>query len=155
MVLMFINSVEFFIAAFVVAMVSVGVLMKPSEKGEARTYFSRGEMRPSSSDETVVEVTVDERGHLTVVRRGVYLDTSDCELNYAILVIGKDVKITERRADKSITEVCGTTVDVEFRVDCLLRARYHLFIESPWSGQWAAGNVRIGSPMAKRLEVHQ
>ena len=91
MVLMFINSVEFFIAAFVVAMVIVGVLMKPSEKGEARTYFSRGEMRPSSSDETVVEVTVDERGHLTVVRRGVYLDTPDCELNYAILVIGKDV----------------------------------------------------------------
>ena len=69
--------------------------------------------------------------------------------------IGKDVKITERRADKSITEVCGTTVDVEFRVDCLSRARYHLFIESPWSGQWAAGNVRIGSPMTKRLEVHQ
>ena len=142
MVLMFINSVEFFIAAFVVAMVIVGVLMKPSEKGEARTYFSRGEMRPSSSDETVV-------------RRGVYLDTPDCELNYAILVIGKDVKITERRADKSITEVCGTTVYVEFRVDCLSRARYHLFIESPWSGQWAAGNVRIGSPMTKRMEVHQ
>lgn len=94
MVLMFINSVEFFIAAFVVAMVIVGVLMKPSEKGEVRTYFSRGEMRPSTSDETVVEVTVDERGHLTVVRRGVYLDTPDCELNYAILVIGKDVKIT-------------------------------------------------------------
>ena len=153
MVLSIFNSVEFYIFSFAVAMVIVAFFMHPNDKGEAHTFFARGFLLPSDSEPSV-ELKYDDEQNLTVVRRGVFLNTLDCELNYAITVIGKDIKISEKLVMDRMAELNRQTVDVAFSTDKILPGKYHIFLESQWSGQWATGSFRLESGRYKTLEVH-
>lgn len=148
------NSVEFYVIAFAVAVSLVVLMMRPAEKGEARTGFARGEMSDSEAETPVLEVTGSRHGLLSVVRRGVVLDTLDCSVNYGYTIIGNDIKIIERRVDDKITELNGRTVDIRFSLPEEFRGRYHLYFESEWSGQWASGYLSIPSDYTKSLEIH-
>lgn len=148
------NFVEFYVIAFAVAVSLVVLMMRPAEKGEARTGFACGEMSDSEAETPVLEVTGSRHGLLSVVRRGVVLDTLDCSVNYGYTIIGNDIKIIERRVDDKITELNGRTVDIRFSLPEELRGRYHLYFESEWSGQWASGYLSIPSDYTKSLEIH-
>lgn len=154
MILLFIHSLEFYTLALLAAMAVVGLLMHPASKGEARTFFAKGNISPAESEETGIEAGCNGSGKITFTHKGLYLDTLDCEINYAITVIGKDVKITEKRTDKKMPEVAPAIVDVTFCIDCLGKGRYHLFFESPWSGRWAAGYISTDKAANKRIELH-
>ena len=153
MVLSIFNSVEFYIFSFAIAMVIVAFFMHPNDKGEALTLFAHGFML-LSDNEPSIELKYDDEQTLTVVRRGVFLNTLECELNYAITVIGKDIKISEKLVVDRNAVLNQQTVDVAFSTDRIMPGKYHVYLDSQWSGQWAAGTFRLESGRCKTLEVH-
>lgn len=152
--LCFVNTVEFYVIAFAAAIAIVVLLMRPEEKGEARTFLSWGGMRPASGGENSVEIGSDGYGRLRVVHRNAALDTFCCEVNCVITVVGKDIKITEKRTDSGIVELNPHTADILFECSEPLNGRFHIYFESAWSGLWASGYVRIPSDSTKTLTLH-
>lgn len=153
MVLSIFTSVEFYIFSFAIAMVIVAFFMHPNDKGEAMTFFAHGFMLQADSEPSI-ELKYDDEQNLTVVRRGVFLNTVQCELNYAITVIGKDIKISEKLVVDRNAVLDQRTVDVAFSTDKIMPGKYHIYLDSQWSGQWAAGTFRLEAGRCKTLEVH-
>lgn len=152
--LAFIGSLEFYVIAFAVAVALVALIVKPADKGEARTLFARGVMRESDGN-TGITLTTDSEGRLEWTRHGVHLDTPDCQVNCAVTVIDGDIKIVERQAVDKLAEVAPCDCDIHFScLDTLPSGRYHIYYEAAWSGEWASGYVRIPTAIEKRMEMH-
>ena len=142
--LQFIGSIEFYAIAFGVAVAVIAIIMRPSDKGEALTYFARGEMMPSASGEELLSVWTDSYGRLRWRRYGVALDTDDCQVNCAVTVAGSDISIIERRTANRLCVWSNGIVDITFEVDePLCQGRYHLHYESEWTSKHCSGTLRV------------
>lgn len=149
----FIGSLEFYIMMLAVAMAVVGIAMRPSVRGAAITSFARGAISPASGRERSVLVECCDDG-IAVRRCGVYVDSPDCEINYSIVIIGSDIKISEKRFTGGIAELRPMEVDVEFTFIPPRHGKYHFFLESEWSGEWASGTISTSSSAIKTLATH-
>lgn len=152
--ILFIGSLEFYVIALTVAVALIVLMMRPSDKGEARTFFARGVIGSDDGGKHI-EVTTDSEGRLEWVRHGVAVDTIDCQINCAVTVIDHDIKIIEKRVVYRIAEVNPQNCTLKFScMDTLRPGRYHLRYESEWSGEWASGYLRIPAAIAKHMEMH-
>lgn len=152
--LAFIGSLEFYVIAFAVAIALVALMARPSDKGEAQTLFARGVADKTAGEEGIT-MTTDGDGRLEWTRHSVHLDTPDCQVNCAITVVDRDIKIIERKANDSLAEIAPTDSDIRFSCLQPLRpGRYHIYYESAWSGEWASGYIRIPASLPKHLDVH-
>ena len=152
--LAFIGSPEFYVISFAVAVAVVALIVKPADKGEARTLLARGVVRDADGV-TGITLKTDAEGRLEWTRHGVRLSTPDCQVNCAITVVDGDIKIVERQAVDRLAEVAPCDCDIHFSCfDTLRPGRYHIYYESAWSGEWASGYVRIPTAMAKQMEMH-
>ena len=151
----FAGSIEFYAIMFAIAIAIVGFAMRPSEKGPAITAFAKGRITASATEQASVEAECLADGSLVVRRRGVWLDTPDCEINYSITITGSDIKISEKRVTAAFAELLPGATDIEFSFDPPRGTRYHLLIESEWSGEWASGTIRAIPGMTAKLAVHK
>lgn len=92
----FLHSTEFLVSLFVVAALLVGLIVKPSRRGQAETSFARGELYPDADTTPRVEFRVAPDGTLEISRCGLTDLTSADSVSLAITRIGFDIDIQER-----------------------------------------------------------
>ena len=92
----FLHSTEFLVSLFVVAALLVGLIVKPSRRGQAETSFARGELYPDADTTPRVEFRVAPDGTLEISRCGLTGLTSADSVSIAITRIGFDIDIQER-----------------------------------------------------------
>ena len=85
----FLHSTEFLVSLFVVAALLVGLIVKPSRRGQAETSFARGELYPDAD-------TTPRVAFLEISRCGLTDLTSADSVSIAITRIGFDIDIQER-----------------------------------------------------------
>ncbi len=156
MPLLFVNTLEFYAIAFAVMVAIVALLVRPSEKGAATTSFCHGDLQPPCTlGEESLEIASDSYGRLHLAHRNVVLPDGHT-LNCSISIEGKDIKITEKPAcsDPS-ADPNRVLADVYYHPAETLRGRFHIHFESPATGLWTAGYVRIPSDHPKTLFLRQ
>lgn len=151
----FLHSTEFLVSLFVVAALLVGLIVKPSRRGQAETSFARGELYPDADTTPRVEFRVAPDGTLEISRCGLTDLTSADSVSLAITRIGFDIDIQERivrndharvRRDPAadlpapfrgafstpspygLTDAIGRAI---FRIPGLAPERYHIKYNSP------------------------
>lgn len=122
------NTIEFYVIAGALAAGAVAYAALPQRRGHARQYLMAGELSGSADTlpqphEPSIDVTVDDHGQVTILRRGLPQITDAGAASLAINVIGFEVIIQER-----LTYGRGwPTVDTaRFTLDFLGHERYKI-----------------------------
>lgn len=125
-----IGSVEFYVIMLIVAAVILASAIKPSSRGEVQTFLFAGSLECNGRivEEPVVELIVDDRCRLTIVRHGLRgLVASDGAVSIAMTVLGNDIKIEERiTTGKSGVDDSSPDVAVFLADQLSPMQRYHL-----------------------------
>lgn len=122
--------------AFAVAVAIVVLLMRPSEKGPARTCFSIGNPTPSTGGNEEIEITSDSYGRLCVTHRNAVPDSGAYEMSCSFVIAGNDIRITEKRICKPIAVVGSPTAeDIRYFCEEPLNGRFHVYFDASWCGR--------------------
>lgn len=145
----FFQSVEFYVLATLVAAVIVGVIARPSSRGEARQHLLAGELsnkhQRSWSDtpalQAAISMSVRDDGALLIQREGIAGVSTSGAVSLAVTIIGFDIAIEERI-------VSGNPIDdpidtATFVLDFLAPDRYHLKYNSATTSSFAATTLLI------------
>lgn len=152
--LLFVNTLEFYVIAFAVAVAIVVLLMRPSEKGPARTCFSIGNPTPSAGGDEEIEITSDSYGRLCVTHRNAVPESGAYEMSCSFVIAGNDIRITEKRICKPIAVVGSPTAeDIRYFCEEPLNGRFHVYFDASWCGRWAAGYVRVPAATPKTMPL--
>ncbi|MDE6277822.1 MAG: hypothetical protein K2M06_06915 [Muribaculaceae bacterium] len=143
----FLHSVEFYVLAVVLAAAVVAAVVKPREKGPARTWLYGGTLLddgPGADGEAPsISICMSEDGRELVLERrglaGVNLD--DGAYSVAVEVAGFDVTVNERLDFGSPGRPQATGAEV--RIDCLGLERYHFLYRSKALGRNCAFTVSL------------
>lgn len=143
----FFNSVEFYVLAVVVAAAVVAAVVKPREKGPARTWLYGGTLlddgAEADGEAPAICLQMSEDGRALVLERrglaGVNLD--DGAYSVAVEVAGFDVTINERLTFGTPGGPMATGAEV--RIDCLALERYHILYRSEALGRNCAFTVSL------------
>lgn len=159
MVEYFFQSVEFYVLATLVAAVIVGVIARPSSRGEARQHLLAGELsnkhQHSWSDTTALQATISmsvrDDGALLIQREGIAGVSTSGAVSLAVTIIGFDIAIEERI-------VSGNPIDdpidtATFVLDFLAPDRYHLKYNSAITSSFAATTILIRSGFKKSIPL--
>lgn len=124
----FLHSTEFLVIIFTLTALLVGMIVKPSHRGQAETSFARGLMSYDPDTTPRVEFSCMESGEVAIRRCGLPGLTDSATVALAITRIGFDIAIEER-----ITE--GSYLDPEanaatFFIGPLGHERYHISYNS-------------------------
>ena len=118
------HSVEFYVILFTVAAMVVGLMARPSDRGEAQTSFAEGELSREVDTTPRIEVRCLENGDVELRRCGLRGVTADSTVALAITRIGYNISIEER-----VTFGAGEGTPMEratFLIKGLAQERYHL-----------------------------
>lgn len=145
--LLLFNSVQFYVLAAVVAAAVVACCVKPSIKGEARTWLLAGTLCATDSDSSAapaIDVRCMPDGKVMLTRRGLSGMTSGGAVSLAVTVAGFDISVEER----VVTAIEGEPVDTAlFTLDFLGRERYHLRYNSESTGLFVAFTLPVRPDM--------
>jgi len=121
----FLQSTEFLVIIFSLAAVLVGLIVRPTSRGQAETSFARGELYPDSNPTPRLEFRVTPSGALEISRCGLTDLTNADSVSLAITRIGFDIDIEERIVRNENTS--GHPVHrAIFLIENLAPERYHL-----------------------------
>ena len=155
MVLMLdINSVEFYTIAFVVAMALVGLLMGRTEKKPPSTYIFQLLTTPSSSDdEDLLCVEVLDGGRVRLSRTGLSIGPEET-VNLVFTVRDEQCSIVEKKGVRRRRSI-GEPVSGEAIVKCLRPGcRYRMRYESQVTSKWATFTFDTSSPDPKVVKLN-
>lgn len=120
----FIHSTEFYVILLTIAAIAVGLLVKPSQRGQAETTFVTGEPERDVDTTPRIEIRCLDNGDVELRRCGLHGLTSSATIALAITKIGFDLSIEER-----VTPGNPADTPVEratFIIKGLANERYHL-----------------------------
>lgn len=121
------TSPEFYVIMVVIAAAVVAMAVRPSQRGQARSFFYAATLL-SSADESrpSLSVTCLDDGGVQLMRGGLRsLVNSSGAVSVAVTIIGFDVSIVERITPTGPGD--GVPVDAAMIImDCLARERYHV-----------------------------
>lgn len=118
------HSVELYVLLLTVAALLVGLIVRPSERGEAQTFFAKGELGHDDNSTPRVEVRCLDNGDVELRRCGLSELTDGATVALAITKIGFTLSIEERITPG---DGSGELVDcATFVIKELGRERYHL-----------------------------
>lgn len=121
------SSPEFYVIMVVIAAAVVAMSVRPSQKGQARSFFYAATLL-SSADETrtSLSVTCLDDGSVQLMRGGLQrLLNSSGAVSMAVTITGFDVSIVERITPTGLGD--GVPVDAAMIImDCLAMERYHV-----------------------------
>lgn len=130
------NTVEFYVVAGSLAAAVVALSALPSRRGAAVLHMAAGQLTAGSPDDRPeLEVSVDSRRRLHIVRRGLQGITDAGAASLALNLTGFDAAIEERLTPARGGEPCHTA---EFIFDCFGPERYHFSYNSETTGLFAA-----------------
>lgn len=155
MVLMLdINSVEFYTIAFVVAMALVGLLMGRTEKKPPSTYIFQLLTMPSSSDDDdLLCIEVLDGGRVRLSRTGLSIGPEET-VNLVFTVRDEQCSIVEKKSVRQRRSV-GEPVSGEAIVKCLRPGcRYRMRYESQVTSKWATFTFDTSSPDPKVVKLN-
>lgn len=122
-------STEFYVLMFTLAACCVGLIVKPSRKGQAETSFAEAMVLDREVDTTPrVEFRCLENGDVLVRRSGLSGITSSATVALAITRIGFDISIEERVTPGRGGEPVERAT---FIIDGLGQERYHIKYNAP------------------------
>lgn len=136
----FFSSVEFYVIAVVIAAAIVGLCVKPSQKGAAKTYIAEGTLSASATPaEPSIEIMCLDDGRVSVTRRGLQGMSDESRINFFVTIIGFDITIEERCAPS----LSGNPADeATISIGALGCERYHMTYRADTSGLIAASYFR-------------
>ena len=130
------QTVEFYVIAVLVAAMIVALVARPASKGEARQYLLAGELKAGGNSEPMIELTAQDDGKVTLIRKGIEGITESGAVSLAVTVIGWDIVIEERLSEGyTDDEAIDTAV---FTMDFLAPERYHIRYNSSVTGRFTA-----------------
>ena len=97
------TSTEFYVTIFVIAIALIGFILKPSNKGEAMTYFYTGNQTEASCPHETLIIEALESGDVWITHTAVRA-YPESEMALAITIIGDDIKIPEKQQPHSSDE---------------------------------------------------
>lgn len=155
----FFQSVEFYVLATLVAAVIVGVIARPSSRGEARQHLLAGNLsnkhQHSWSDnitsQASISMNVRNDGALIIEREGIVGVSTSGAVSLAVTIIGFDISIEERI-------VTGNPIDdpidtATFVLDFLAPDRYHLKYNSTTTSSFATTTIIIRPGFKKSIPL--
>ena len=151
----FFSSIEFYILAFAIAFAIVGITMKPSERGPAKTFFAHGFVDDNTTEEPGIIIGYDG-DTLKITHTGVDIRDKHIQFNYAITIIGNDITVNERTAHSTEPVDCLTDrIDITMTTERITPGRYHLKFTADWQSQWASTRIVVAEPFTKRIAIRQ
>lgn len=133
----FLNSIDFYIVATLVAAMIVAFAARPAARGEARQFLLAGDLDYTGSDDSPsVMITALDDGTVVLQRRGLKNMTATSAVSLAVTVMGWDIVIEERLSDGCQNDAMIDTATFYF--DFLAPERYHLRYNSESLGLFAA-----------------
>lgn len=121
------HSTEFYVIMAVLAAAILGLCVRPSQKGPARSFFYASTLVTTSGEESqAVSLHCLDNGSVELIRTGLrgHVDTAGA-VSLAVTVIGFDVRIMEKITPTG--PQAGDPVDVAiFIMDCFAPEHYHL-----------------------------
>lgn len=151
----FFSSIEFYILAFAVAFAIVGITMKPSERGPAKTFFAHGFVDDNTTEEPGIIISYDG-DMLRITHAGVDIRDRHIQFNYAITIIGNDITVNERAAHSNEpVDSLTDKIDITMTTERITPGRYHLKFTADWLSQWASTRIVVAEPFTKRIAIRQ
>ena len=151
----FLHSTEFLVIVLTLAALLVGLIVKPSRRGQAETSFARGELYPDADPTPRLEFRVTSSGLLEISRCGLVGLTSADSVSIAITRIGFDLEIEERIVHND--GPAGFPIErAVFTLDNLAPERYHIRYNSSAYSTFLATSltVRPGISFSRPFPTH-
>jgi len=131
-----INSLEFYVIAFTVAMALVALFFGQDNRGEATTEVTALSLNPSVTDDSgLVMLQAQDDGSVLVLRNAIPLDEGDT-VNIVVTAVGNKLTIVEKKGVQSRTAI-DLLADGTGMISHLPADRFHVRYESEITGQWA------------------
>ena len=148
------HSTEFYVIMAVMAAAVLGLCVRPSSKGQARSFFYPSTLLASIGGEAAVTLRCLDDGNVELLRTGLRgaVDSAGA-VSLAVTLTGQDVTIMERITPTGT--VAGEPVDAAmFVLDCLGRERYHVrYVAADGSVSVMPLHNRPGIKVARRISV--
>lgn len=146
MILLWYNSVEFYVISGAIAAAAVVAASLPKKRGQTVLHFAAGELSASDSgagsSPASIDVWVDDDGLVHIRRHGLNGISDNGAVSLAINVIGFDVQIEERLTPGN----GGGFVDTaDFVLDFFAPERYHVKYNSEDAGVFTAFTLNAGA----------
>lgn len=131
-----INSTEFYVIAFTVAMALVALMFGNGNKGEATTEVTALSLNPCvTNDSGLVMLQSQDDGSVLVLRNAIPIDEGDT-VNIVVTAIGDKLTIVEKKGIQSRSAI-DFIADGTGLISHLPADRFHVRYESEITGQWA------------------
>lgn len=131
----FLTSTEFYVIAFTLAALLVGLIVRPRERGQAETTFASGSLSDDPDTTPHLRFRCLDNGDVIIDRYGLSGLTTASTVALAINRIGFDLTIEERvTLGPSIPAGSSSTAmpanRATFLIEGLARERYHIAYNS-------------------------
>lgn len=131
-----INSTEFYVLAFALAMALVMLLFGQESTKQATTEVTAMTLNPSvTADAGLVMLQSQDDGSVLVLRNAIPIDDGDT-VNIVVTAVGDKLTIVEKKGVQSRSAI-DATVDGTAMITHLPADRFFVCYESEITGQWA------------------
>lgn len=150
---MFVQSLEFYVIAIIVAAAIIGLAARPQQRGEARTWLLPATLNAGSVSEIpAISISVDNHHNITLHRTGLPDETTS--VNLSVTLIGRNISIEEHPVLSGNATTPGH-VTAETLFSFTGPERYHLSYHTPALSLFTAMQftVRPGVSIHKELTL--
>lgn len=148
------HSTEFYVIMVVIAAAVLSLCVRPSSRGQARSFFYPSSLLASFGGEPAVTLRCLDDGNVELLRTGLLgqVDSAGA-VSLSVTLTGFDVTIMERITPTG--SVAGEPVDAAmFVIDCLAPERYHLrYVAADGSVCVMSLHNRPGIRVARRISI--